>query len=63
MILKQERAMTEICKNAPEIGVPFKGVEEKASSRFYKYDPSLSQVVVGYREGQRNPYVEKLMKM
>lgn len=63
MILKQERVMTEVYKSVPEIGVPFKGVEEKAPSRFYKYDPSLSQVVAGYQQGSKNPYVEKLMKM
>lgn len=55
--------MTEIRKGAPEIGVPFKGLEGKAPSQFYKYDPSLSQAVAGYRKGPSNPYVEKLMKM
>lgn len=63
MILKQERVMEEICKGAPEIGVPFKGIEQKKPSRFYKYDPSLSQVVAGYRKGPKNPYVEELMKL
>ncbi len=63
MILKQERAMMEINRSAPAIGVPYKGVEENAASRFYKYDPALSQAVAGYRKGSRNPYLEKLMKM
>lgn len=63
MILKKERAMTEVYKSVPEIGVPFKGAEEKTPSQFYKYDPSLSRVVAGYQKGPKNPYVEKIMKM
>lgn len=55
--------MMEINRSAPAIGVPYKGVEENAASRFYKYDPALSQAVAGYRKGSRNPYLEKLMKM
>ncbi len=55
--------MAEICRSAPEIGVPFKGVEEKAPRRFYEYDPSVSNAVAGYRKGSKNPYVEKLMEM
>lgn len=63
MILVKERVMTEVHKSVPEIGVPFKGEEEKTPSQFYKYDPSLSQAVAGYQKGSKNPYVEKLMKM
>jgi len=63
MILKQERVTAEIHREAPKIGVPFKGVEKNATSQFYKYDSSLSGVVVGYRKGPKNPYVEKLMEM
>lgn len=63
MIFKQERLMTEIHKSAPEIGAPFKGVREKAPSRFYERNQSLSQAVAGYRKGQRNPVVEKMMEI
>lgn len=63
MLLVKERDVTEVYKSVPEIGVPFKGAEENAPSRFYKYDPSLSQAVAGYQKGLKNPYVEKLMKM
>lgn len=55
--------MTEIHKSAPEIGAPFKGVREKAPSRFYERNQSLSQAVAGYRKGQRNPVVEKMMEI
>lgn len=63
MILKQERVMTEIHKDVPEAGVPYKGTDEKAPGQFYKYNPSLSQAVAGYRKGPKNPYVKKLMEM
>lgn len=61
MILKQERVEKEICKSAPNIGVPFQ--EEKKPHRFYQYNPALSQVIAGYQRGIRNPYVEKLMSL
>lgn len=63
MILKQEKIVEEICKTAPKIDVPFKGIAEKTPSRFYTRNSPISQVVAGYREGPRNPYVEELMKM
>ena len=62
MILKQERIIEEIFKAAPKICVPFKGIEEKAPSRFYKGNSPISRAVAGYREGPKNLYVEQLMK-
>lgn len=62
MILKRERAIKEIFKRAPEVGVPYKGTEQKAPSRFYRYDPSLSQAIAGYRKGPKNPYIKELME-
>lgn len=63
MILKQERIIPEIRRKAPEIGVPYKGVDAREPSRFYKCDPSLNQAVVGYQKGPKNSYLEKLMQM
>lgn len=63
MILKQEKIVEEIRKTAPNIDVPFKGIADKMPSRFYTRNSPVNQVVAGYREGPRNPYVEELMKM
>ena len=60
MILKQERPMPELKRKAPNIGEPYKGTQKETPHRFYQRDPTL---IVGYREGSKNPYVEKLMEL
>lgn len=60
MILKQERPMPKIKLEAPNIGEPYKETQKDTPHRFYQRDPTL---IVGYKEGPKNPYVEKLMKL
>lgn len=59
MILKTEKSMPKIKHDAPNIGEPYKGTPTYPH-RFYQPDPTL---IVGYRKGPKNPYVEKLMKL
>lgn len=59
MILKQVRPMPEIKREAPNIGEPYKGTPKDTPHRFYQRDSTF----VGYRKGQKNPYLEKLMEL
>lgn len=59
MILKKEREMITITKNPPYIGEPYKGKKESSTC----FGSSCQDVIIGYRKGSKNPYLEKLSKM
>lgn len=63
MILKQERDIPEIKRGAPNVGEPYKGVEQNKPHKFYEYNKELSSCIAGYQEGFDNPYVEYLMNL
>ncbi len=65
MILKNERVESTPWRDpAPFTLEPFfcPPGEEKPH-RFYRRDKALSDAVIGYRKGERNPYVEELMRL
>lgn len=61
MILKQEREMPTIRKEPPNIGERYESKKAKHSSTCFGH--SCQDVVIGYRRGFKNPYLEKLSKM
>lgn len=62
MVLKQEAVIKCPKTAAPQITDPFKGILKDEPHRFYRRT-LLSRIYAGYRDGPRNPYVEKLMAM
>lgn len=62
MILVQEKIVPDIKRTAPRVAEPYKGLDEKQPHRFYRRT-ALSLIVAGYRDGPRDPYVEKLMSL
>lgn len=60
MILEQEKPIATIKREAPNVGEPYKAPKKDPPHSFYQPDPTL---IVGYKEGSKNPYLEKLMKL
>lgn len=65
MILKNERVENDPLTGSKPLTLKpfFRPPEKGRPHRFYRRDKSLSDAVIGYRKGERNPYVEELMRL